>query len=121
MPPYHPDYRPPGEEDGFDRASGSSASSTDDEHLASSPRKLMRRGSEGYEARPIDREAMLREHVEHQIQEPGRYNIYVPDPITPNESESETEIEEEDVEEEVPLLQRVEEWRTTSTGVGAST
>lgn len=78
----------------------------------------MRRGSEGYEARPIDREVMLRQHVEHQIHEPGRYNFYVPDPTTPNESESETEVEED--EEEVPILQRVEEWRTTSTVVGAS-
>ncbi|KAF7796565.1 hypothetical protein EIP86_007746 [Pleurotus ostreatoroseus] len=113
VPPYHPHY---GEDDGSDRLSVSSSSSSEDGALVrkQGPRRLVRRGSEGYEVRAIDREALLRQHVEDQMHEPGRYNVYVPDPITPNESGSETE------DEEVPLVQRVEEWRASSASGGSN-
>lgn len=107
VPPYHPDYKPPGEDDAFPDPAGGS-SSEDEYLLPSGPRKLVRRGSEGYEVRTINREAMLKQHVEQQLTEPGRYKVYVPEPITPSESESEEE-------EEVPLAQKVEAWRAQST------
>ena len=68
----------------------------------------MRRGSEGYEVHVIDREEMLRQHVMDHMEEPGRYNVYVPDP--PSESDQEQELELLPVDE-VPLTARVESWR----------
>lgn len=66
------------------------------------PRPLVRRGSEGFEVRGINREDMLREYVVDQIHDPGRYNVYVP------ETQSETE---DDEDEEIPLSARVESLR----------
>lgn len=111
VPPYHPDYRPEGEDDGAsDRVLYSGDSSSEDEPLVpgTGPRRFIRKGPEGYEILPINREAMLRQHIEHRMQEPGRYNVYVPEPLAPDESDSENE------EEEVPLTQRVETWRAES-------
>ncbi|KAI0695629.1 zf-DHHC-domain-containing protein [Cytidiella melzeri] len=108
VPPYHPDYRPPGDDEDRDDAFDESASSKyelsdDEERPLGQPRKLVRRGSEGYEVATIDREAMLRQHVVDHMGEPGRYNIYVPD----FSSESEQE-------EQPPLTSKVENWRATT-------
>lgn len=91
VPPYHPDYKSPSDHESFS-----------DEETVPSRRtgRLVRRGSEGYEVRTIDREAMLRQHVTEQMQEPGRYNIYMPDP--PSES---------DDDEDTLISTRVERWR----------
>ena len=89
VPPYHPDYKPPSED------------SLSDEEPLSSRRVggLVRRGSEGYEVRTIDREAMLKQYIVEQMQEPGRYKMYAPDP--PRESD----------DEGIPGTSRVERWR----------
>ncbi|KAH9849211.1 palmitoyltransferase PFA4 [Lenzites betulinus] len=107
VPPYHPDY---------DNDSGTAAypamESDDDydedeytENAAGRPREFVRRGSEGYEARPIDRETMLRRYVEDRTAEPGRYQLYVPSP--PSEPDSGPE-----AEESIPLSEKLEMWRT---------
>ncbi|KIP11142.1 hypothetical protein PHLGIDRAFT_125039 [Phlebiopsis gigantea 11061_1 CR5-6] len=100
VPPYHPDYRPPGDDEDFSDSPPASETSTLAEE--SQPRRLVRRGSEGYEVHAIDREGMLQEYVTSQMREPGRYNVYMPD--SPSASE-----DEED--EDVPLATRVESWR----------
>lgn len=100
MPPYHPDYRPPGDDEDFSDSPPASETSTLAEE--SQPRRLVRRGSEGYEVHAIDREGMLQQYVTSQVREPGRYNVYMPD--SPSASE-----DEED--EDVPLATRVESWR----------
>ncbi|KIL71551.1 hypothetical protein M378DRAFT_19864 [Amanita muscaria Koide BX008] len=71
--PYHPDYK--GEEDGY-----SSSTSFDEQ-----PR--IRRGSEGYEVRPVNREEMLQQYVHVLDEEPGKYIRYIPEPDTDSESE----------------------------------
>jgi hypothetical protein len=63
----------------------------------------IRRGSEGYEVRPADREEMLRRYLQERVSESGRYQRYVPEP----ESGSEDEIESDDAVEEDHLLQQV--------------
>jgi len=63
----------------------------------------VRRGSEGYELPPINREAMLRHYIEGQVGEVGRYNVYVPEPLS--------ESTDDDQEEMVPLAKKVESWR----------
>lgn len=73
----------------------------------------MRRGSEGYEIPPINREEMLRMYIEGQVEEPGRYNVYVPEVA----SESSEEADDEEEDETVPLAKRVESWRA-ATGSG---
>ena len=70
VPPYHPDYdelqlshghfsRPPYADEDEDE---------DDHYYEDRPqhREFIRRGSEGYEVRPIDREEMMRQYVESQ-------------------------------------------------------
>ncbi|KAI0094442.1 zf-DHHC-domain-containing protein [Irpex rosettiformis] len=110
VPPYHPDYRAPGEDDDY-VFNGSSAGDDDDEDTPiAQSRRLVRRGSEGYEVHAINREEMLRQHVIDHMEEPGRYNVYVPD--TPSESDQEQGLELElPPEEDVPLTARVESWR----------
>ena len=101
VPPYHPDYRPPGDNEEFSDSPPSSEGSTlDEESGVRPPRRLLRRGSEGLEVHAIDREAMLRQYVESQTHEPGRYNVYVPDPASASEEE-----------DEVPLATRIDTWR----------
>ncbi|KAI0785389.1 hypothetical protein BC629DRAFT_1582404 [Irpex lacteus] len=116
VPPYHPDYRPPGEDDG-DVFEASSAGDDDDDDIPLSERRLVRRGSEGYEVHTIDREEMLRQHVMDHMEEPGRYNVYVPDP--PSESDQELELESLE-QEEVPLTARVESWRAAQVATAAN-
>ena len=118
MPPYHPDYEPPEEDDGeryaeYERAQLSSAA-----HV--------RRGSEGYEVRPIDRESMLAEFIANRTQEEGHYRRYVPEPPSEpdDDDDSMSSWEEGDVDgggrdhvvadddEDEPLSVRVEKWRS---------
>lgn len=107
VPPYHPDY------DGDSGTAAYPALESDDdydddeyaENAAGRPREFVRRGSEGYEARPIDRETMLRRYVEDRTAEPGRYQLYVPSP--PSEPDSGPE-----AEESIPLSEKLEMWRT---------
>lgn len=109
VPPYHPDYKPPGDnDDDTDEWSDTPPSNgeTSDEGDSLRPKRFIRRGSEGYEVRPINREASLRQHVYEQMHEPGRYNVYVPDPP----SDAEEEVDEDDA----PLSAKVESWRAAT-------
>jgi len=73
VPPYHPDYHSGGEL--------SSSSDSDAEY-----RPIVRRGSEGYEVRPIDREAVLRLYMEGDERQ-KRYQTYVPEPDSEDSEE----------------------------------
>jgi hypothetical protein len=117
LPPYHPDYEPPSlEGDGgiLEYSSASDASSSDGYAEPVIPGAgRVRRGSEGYEIPPINREEMLRMYIEGQVGEPGRYNVYVP------EVASESSEEADDEDETMPLAKRVESWRAgTGNGIG---
>jgi palmitoyltransferase ZDHHC6 len=102
LPPYHPDYEPPHEGDAV-YSSASDVASSDGYHAPDIPGAgRVRSGSEGYELPPIDREEMLRQYIEGQVGEAGRYNVYVPEPAS--------ESSEED-EETVPLARKVQSWR----------
>ncbi|KAG9314101.1 hypothetical protein JVU11DRAFT_4882 [Chiua virens] len=59
LPPYHPDFdmEPEEEYQGL----------------------KTRRGSEGYEVRPINREEMLRQYIQDEVETTGRYRLYQPD------------------------------------------
>lgn len=76
----------------------------DDEFGRRMGRVRVRRGSEGYEVKSVDREEMLRRFVEGRTHEPGRYQRYVPEPS------SESEVEDGDADESIPLAQQVEQW-----------
>ncbi|RDX51137.1 palmitoyltransferase PFA4 [Polyporus arcularius HHB13444] len=105
VPPYHPAY---GRQESHDTYSPDSGSDDDDEYEhVGRPREFVRRGSEGYEVRPIHREDLLRRYVEDRTTEPGRYQLYVPEP--PSEPESGAE-----EDEYIPLAEKVEMWRTRS-------
>jgi len=84
VPPYHPDFE---ENDSRSQDSGS----PDDYWNESAPSKLIRRGSEGYEVRPINREEMLHRYIDEQTSMQGRYNTYVPEAPSGSESMSEDE------------------------------
>ena len=127
MPPYHPDYEPPPDDDD-DGDDGDDDGERYAEYERSHTR--VRRGSEGYEVRAIDREGLLAEFIASRAQEEGRYRRYVPEPPSElDSSESGWEDEEvgeekgdvsmgfvEDVvvddDEDEPLAARVERWRS---------
>jgi len=103
VPPYHPDYRPSNVD--TDAASShitSSGSETHETYIGNygDGSARVRSGSEGYEVRPLDREEILRRYLQDQANEPGRYQVYVPEP------EVESEV---DSEENHPLGSRTEE------------
>ncbi|KAF5368430.1 hypothetical protein D9758_002212 [Tetrapyrgos nigripes] len=81
LPPYHPDYKE-GEGD-------YSPDSSDDEVVGNSRRRV-RRGSEGYEVKLEDRNAMLSRYLEELGETPGRYHRYIPMPDSESESEKES-------------------------------
>lgn len=119
VPPYHPDYGKPQqpspesdtswddtseEEEDEDDNSKSRAKNVDDgyDYSITSSGLRQRRGSEGYEVRPIDREALLEQHVAETTAEPGRYHWYVP---TREGAETSSEEEEgEDEDEDVSVV-----------------
>ena len=83
LPPYHPDYQ-----EGPETPDDSSSDYTLEEGDG-----RIRRGSEGYEVRPVDREAMLSRYLKQLGEEPGRYRRYIPQP----------ESEEYESDEDLPL------------------
>lgn len=85
LPPYHPDYQEGQANNGY---AYDPETDSDNEYDHSSPGKPhVRRGSEGYEVRPVDREAMLQRYLRDIGEQPGRYNHYVPEPASESESE----------------------------------
>lgn len=86
LPPYHPDYKEPATDD-----EGSHGSDDGYWDQPAPPPRLVRRGSEGYEVRPVDREELLRIYVAEQTHTEGRYNFYEPEPPSGGESDYEDE------------------------------
>jgi len=84
LPPYHPDY-------GKDLdAPQYSSDESSDEHLDGNGKIRVRRGSEGYEVRPQQREDMLRQYLEEVgEEEAGKYIRYIPQPDTDSEDDDE--------------------------------
>jgi palmitoyltransferase ZDHHC6 len=134
VPPYHPDYD---ESAQHEYGGGEVDYDYDDGERFAEYEKMrqrmpfVRRGSEGYEVRPIDREQLLAEYITDRAQEDGHYCRYVPEPPSEPESEGEgsreegeevgAEVEVESVErddydydddDEEPLATRVEKWRS---------
>lgn len=133
VPPYHPDYDEPeqheygGGEVDYDYDDGERFAEYEKARQQRVP--FVRRGSEGYEVRPIDREQLLAEYITDRAQEDGHYYRYVPEPPSEPESDGESGREEgEEVEagmeverveqddydddDEEPLAARVEKWRS---------
>jgi len=94
LPPYHPDYK----EGDQGACNPVNDESWDEEESAPRGRLHVRRGSEGYEIRPEEREEMLQRYLTELGEKPGRYLRYIPQP----------ESEESTSEDDVPLLQRKE-------------
>ena len=78
----------------------------DDFDYAGRPREFVRRGSEGYEVKPIDREGLLRQYIEDRTAAPGRYHLYVPDP--PSDVENGTD------DDRVPSAEKMARWQEAS-------
>lgn len=101
MPPYHPDYDanapPPSDYD-----TGTTSSGYESDTLMRPNGQLIRRGSEGFEIGPINREETLHRYVDSLGAQQGRYNIYVPEP--PSEPDTSDD-------DNMPLGERVERWR----------
>lgn len=87
LPPYHPDYQGP-ESEGEQGAESESASSVDGTNHGGG---RVRRGSEGYEFKPVDREEMLKRYLGQIGETPGRYHRYIP------QVESESDNEEDNI------------------------
>ncbi|KAF8445635.1 zf-DHHC-domain-containing protein [Boletus edulis BED1] len=68
LPPYHPDF----EHDAYP-----AETDTDPEEGYGGLR--VRRGSEGFEVRPIDREELLEEYIQIEVERTGRYQVYEPE------------------------------------------
>ena len=83
VPPYHPDFA---EGDNI-RQSEDESDSSNDGKFAGHGKVRVRRGSEGYEVRPQNREDMLRRYLEELGEEPGRYLRYIPQPDDASEDE----------------------------------
>ena len=90
LPPYHPDFN--------EDTTGTQETNhpyedrhSDDEAEADAcpnhSRMHVRRGSEGYEVRPVDRAEMLRQYMEELNAVPDRYNRYEPEPYSESEDE----------------------------------
>jgi palmitoyltransferase ZDHHC6 len=93
LPPYHPDYEDPAVE-GYPSRPYSPDSDLEYSEEGYSGAVRIRRGSEGYEVRPINREEMFQEYVQSQINEAGRYQVYEPQ----HEVEDDEGFEDEDGE-----------------------
>ncbi|CCL98131.1 uncharacterized protein FIBRA_00125 [Fibroporia radiculosa] len=105
LPPYHPDYNETQDEDAYSVSSESSGYEEYEDNSAFAHRiaegvARVRRGSEGYEVKAIDRDAILQKFVEGRTHEPGRYQPYVPQP--------ESDSEPEDIDDSVPLARKIE-------------
>ncbi|KAI0323012.1 zf-DHHC-domain-containing protein [Amylostereum chailletii] len=100
VPPWHPNYREPGDTS-HDHDSMPSSSEEDDVIERWGGR--VRRGSEGYEVAPIDRDEVLRRYIETRGAEEGHYRRYIPQPPSASGSEE---------DEDEPLADRVGKWRS---------
>jgi palmitoyltransferase ZDHHC6 len=133
VPPFHPDYEPAHdrEDHGDDGDDGGERFAEYEDEPGWGGTRHVRRGSEGYEVRAIDREQLLEEYIASRGQEEGYYRRYVPEPPSETESESESggeggdgpgvgqvevEVEDEDDDddddEDEVLAVRVEKWRS---------
>lgn len=81
VPPYHPDYDQ-GSENGIHEAKEDSS-----DEDATYGKARVRRGSEGYEVRQINREDMLQRYLEELGEKEGRYVRYIPEPDDDDEED----------------------------------
>lgn len=99
VPPYHPDYVDPSSSAAQAGYETSSTEDSDENRYAErGPGHRVRRGSEGYEIKPADREEILRRYILSRGDEVGHYRRYTPEPDTDNESSN-----EKDSDEDIPL------------------
>lgn len=107
LPPYHPDYEESGNA-AYSPSSSRDYSSDEDDYYNGGPHSSagvrVRRGSEGYEVKPVDREEMLRRFVDERTAEPGRYNVYEPEPSSESDLEGDN----------VPLQHRADDLRAST-------
>ncbi|TDL20994.1 hypothetical protein BD410DRAFT_699683, partial [Rickenella mellea] len=90
VPPYHPDYQDDqhdhpskNDNDQAEAEEESASSHTDSEDYHYSPYgHRVRRGSEGMEVQPVDREEILRRYILSRGEEAGRYQRYEPEPAS---------------------------------------
>ncbi|KAI6153872.1 DHHC palmitoyltransferase-domain-containing protein [Pisolithus tinctorius] len=82
LPPYHPDF-----EENCNTRSLECSSPDLDTDLEGCGGIKLRRGSEGYEVRPLDREEMLQRYIETQVSETGRYQLYEPEALLEHDSD----------------------------------
>ncbi|KAG6337063.1 hypothetical protein ID866_2016 [Astraeus odoratus] len=75
LPPYHPNF----EDDVSPRQRQSYSPDATSESEEDYDGARVRRGSEGYEIRPLNREEMLRRYLESQTSREGRYRLYEPE------------------------------------------
>jgi hypothetical protein len=105
LPPYHPDYREGNSshdcryEHSSSEDSGMFSEEESDDEQEGKRQNTVRRGSEGYEVRPVGREELLRRYLEELGEEPGRYQRYIPKPDSDSEEERESD------SEKVPIAQ----------------
>jgi hypothetical protein len=86
VPPYHPDYNRANEnENGLYDGEEEDSSNED----ANYDKARVRRGSEGYEVRQINREDVLQRYLEELGEKPGRYVKYMPQPDDNDRDEEE--------------------------------
>ena len=83
VPPYHPEYDQ-GNENALDDDDDDDESSDDG---SSYGRAHVRRGSEGYEVRSINRENLLQRYLEDLGEKPGRYVRYISQPDDHDEND----------------------------------
>lgn len=92
LPPYHPDFQEGGMQQPQYYEEDMDGESDDDEETDAyfdSNRPRVRRGSEGYEVLPIDREEMLRRYMEEMNEaSQDKYVRYVPEPDSESEEDS---------------------------------
>jgi palmitoyltransferase ZDHHC6 len=109
LPPYHPDYQDNEDDDGFVESDDSEDDY--DQEQANSPR--VRRGSEGYEVKSMDREQLLERYLRELGEQPGRYHRYIPQVYSDDDAE-----EEGEEEDNVPLGQKVASRQNTTVTTG---
>lgn len=97
LPPYHPDF----EHDTYPLQSHSAETDSDLEEEHQGLR--VRRGSEGYEMRPINREEMLREYIQSEVERAERYQVYQPEDTEYTEDCGSDSRDEIDVDDDRPL------------------
>lgn len=91
MPPYHPDYhegethRASGDDDDDEDSLVSSGDEVEDDDDDVPLGTKVRRGSEGFEIRPVSREQMLRQYLESVGENYDRYIRYIPYPESEDE------------------------------------